>query len=121
MTLGGPGQAGSSGADRRAFTGAATPSLRSLCATSGAPARGRGAPPCTLCTAAPGGGARQWGVVAELPEASCRPLGERGGEGRPEEASEAEGRGQGVGAGERGAGRGAGSAQGAGSRSRLEQ
>ena len=65
------------------------PSLRSLCASSGARLAAGERPPCTVCAAA----ARQWGVVAELPEASCRPLGEHGSEGRPEEASEAEGRG----------------------------
>lgn len=94
MTLGGPGQAGSGGADRRAFTGRRDSPVYD----HSVPPAGLGSQPGSahlvpFAPQPPGSGARQWGVVAELPEASCRPLGERGSEGRPEEASEAEGRG----------------------------
>lgn len=105
------------GADRRVFTGRRdSPSLRSLCATSGLGSQ-PGAPTLYLAPQPPGSGARQWGVV-ELPEVSCRPLGERGmagGRRKPWRRRRGSG-----GAGERGR-RGAGPARGLGAGSRLEQ
>lgn len=94
VTLRGPGLAGSGGGDRRAFTGRRDAPVYD----HSVPPAGHGSQPGSahLVPLAPpplGSGARQWGVVAELAEASCRPLGEPGSKGRPEEAAEAEGRG----------------------------
>lgn len=74
VTLGGPGQAGSGGADRRAFTGRRdSQSTITLCHQRGS-ARSRGRPPCTLCAAAAG---RQGPAVGSGRGTSPRPAAAR--------------------------------------------